>query len=98
MKKKKWNSPEDKKNQSQDALVIQSFKDRINAVITTMRKWPNFVDLDKECYGLYFQGKEIYIINRGMDNSIDSFPKDVLEKIVLEIEAGRYMADKTFQG
>jgi hypothetical protein len=49
-------------------------------------------------FGLYFQGKEIYIINRGIDTRIDSFPKDVLEKIVSEIEAGKYMADKTFQG
>ena len=63
MAKHSWNSPEDKKASAQHNLEIQIFKDRINTVITTMRKWPHVVELGKECYGLYFQAKQIYIIH-----------------------------------
>lgn len=95
--KNKWNSPKDKLEQSQKAAEIKKYKDRINSKITTNRQWVNFVDIGKDCYGVEFQGGNIFIIHQNKHTLIDQFPQTTLESIVSEIEAGNYLADDTYQ-
>jgi hypothetical protein len=77
--------------------IMEELKERINAAITTMRKYPNVVTVDGRLYGPYFYKKEIYVICDGStDVEIDELPKDIVEKIVVELEAGRFEASKCF--
>lgn len=76
---------------------MESLKVRINAAITTMRKWPNVVNVDGDYYGVYFHGKEICVIHSS-DALVEELPVSIVEKIVQELESGRYEVNKAFQG
>ena len=76
---------------------MEELKERINAAITTMRAWPNVVTVEEHLFGPYFIGKEIYVICDGCtDVEIDELPKELVEKIVVELEAGRFKVSKCF--
>lgn len=80
---------------------MDDLKSRINAAITTMRKWPNVVNVNDENYGVYFIGKDIFIIYAGHDFDLDEleeFKPGVVEKIAVELEANRFESCKSFVG
>lgn len=77
---------------------MNELKERIKNAITTMKKWPNVVKVNNEYYGIYFHGKEIFVIHNSCDTFVEELPKDVVEKIVVELEANRFEVNKSFQG
>ncbi len=77
---------------------MKRLKERINAAITTMRKWPNVVKIGDEYYGVYFRGKEIFVIHNSCDTFVEELPINVVNSIVDELESGRYSVSKEFQG
>lgn len=80
---------------------MNEIKERINKAITTMRSWPNVVEVNKENFGVYFIGKEIFVIYSGTDfelEELEEFRKGIVEKIVVELEANRFESCKMFVG
>lgn len=80
---------------------MNELKERINKAITTMRKWPNVVEVDDENFGVYFIGKEIFVIYAGHDfdiEELEEFRNGIVEKIVVELEANRFESNKMFVG
>lgn len=84
-------------------MTYEEAKTRINNAITTGRTWPNVVSVSdkyEDHYGIYFIGKEVFIINIGRDIELQELYEEdesLVEKIVLELEAGRFKPNKSFQ-
>lgn len=84
-------------------MTYEETKTRINNAITTGRKWPNVISVSdkyEDHYGIYFMDKDVFIINSGMDRELQELydeDEKLVEKIVLELEAGRFKPNKSFQ-
>ena len=81
-------------------MTYEEAKTRINNAITTGRNWCNVVDIKDEDrhFGIYFIGKEVFIIDACVDRELqDLYDEDenIVEKIVLELEAGRFKLNKS---
>jgi len=82
-------------------MTYEESKTRINNAITTSRKWPNVVSVSdkyEDQYGIYFMDKDVFIINSGVDRELQELydeDEKLVEKIVLELEAGRFKLNKS---
>lgn len=46
---------------------------------------------------LYTYKKEVFVIDKGWDFSIDELPEKEIEDIIVELEKGNYVLDPTIQ-
>lgn len=84
-------------------ITYEEAKTRINNAITTNRSICNVVNISGEFdphFGIYFIGNEVFIINIGRDIELQELYEEdesLVEKIVLELAAGRFKPNKSFQ-